>query len=139
MVLRLSLLYALLDGAREIDEDHVEAAYALWRYSRQTAERIWGTAIGDPLADKLMDALRRSRRLTGDQQLQVFSRHIKAEDLERVRRLLVENGHARIETEDTGGRPAQVLVLCEESEGSEETPDLRSHNSLSSHPDSPRR
>lgn len=132
MVLRLSLLYAVLDGSRVVDVPHIDAAYALWRYCRTTAERIWGKAIGDPAADKLLDALRKARRLTGDEQHGALGRHAKGEELTRARRLLVTNGLAVEETESTGGRPAQVLVLCEKSERSEES-HLLSHNSLYSH------
>ena len=30
--LRLALIYALLDGAREIDHVHIQAALAMWTY-----------------------------------------------------------------------------------------------------------
>jgi len=75
---RLSLLYALLDGASAVDTIHVDAAYALWRFSRSSAERIWGEATGDPLADRLLAALNNAGRLTGDEQHQALGRHAKA-------------------------------------------------------------
>ncbi|MEO5841372.1 MAG: DUF3987 domain-containing protein [Acidimicrobiales bacterium] len=45
-MLRLSLLYALVDGAKAIGIEHVEAGWALWRYCRGSAERIFGDRTG---------------------------------------------------------------------------------------------
>jgi hypothetical protein len=41
-VLRLSLLYTLLDGLQQIQEVHVNAAYALWRYCEASAVKLFG-------------------------------------------------------------------------------------------------
>jgi hypothetical protein len=43
-VLRVSVAYALLDGAHQIDLPHIEAAWAVWRYCRKSAELIFGDA-----------------------------------------------------------------------------------------------
>lgn len=40
-VIRLSLLYALADGATEIDWPHIKAAMALWQFSAWSARRIF--------------------------------------------------------------------------------------------------
>jgi hypothetical protein len=55
--LRLSLIYALLDGASEIRVDHVEAALAVWNYCEASIEYIFGGASGDLDADKILAAL----------------------------------------------------------------------------------
>jgi hypothetical protein len=56
--LRLALVYAVTDGANEIDGAHLEAALALWRYSETSAKLIFGDTTGDPLADEILRALR---------------------------------------------------------------------------------
>jgi hypothetical protein len=43
-VMRLSLLYALLDGKNVIGEDHLTAALALWDYCARSARFIFGDA-----------------------------------------------------------------------------------------------
>ncbi len=132
MTARLSLLYALLDGSDAIDVPHVEAAYAVWRYARQTAQRVWGGALGDVHADRLEAALvKNGGRLTGDEQYKVLGTHVKAPELARVRDLLVSSGRARVEREKSNGRPREVLVLCEKSEKGEKS-GLPSLDSLSS-------
>ncbi len=60
MALRLSLLYALLDGSRAIDVEHAEAAWALWRYARDSAAYVFGDATGNGVADRLRTALHRA-------------------------------------------------------------------------------
>jgi hypothetical protein len=56
-VLRLSLLYALLDQADSIRLEHLRAALAFWDYCERSAKHIFGAATGDPKADKILGAL----------------------------------------------------------------------------------
>ncbi len=56
--LRLSVTYALLDGSKTIEVPHLEAAFAVWRFSEASAAWIFGDAVGDPIADKLLEAIR---------------------------------------------------------------------------------
>ncbi|HEX2043279.1 MAG TPA: hypothetical protein VHF24_11650, partial [Acidimicrobiales bacterium] len=108
--LRLSLLYALIDGSPVIDEEHVEAAWALWSYCRASAEFIFGDATGDDVADRLLAELRRvaPEGLDGTQQRDLFARHLSAARLERARERLHQAGLAETVTIPTGGRPRAV-------------------------------
>jgi hypothetical protein len=54
---RAAMLYALGDGAAEVDVTHLQAAYALVSYARATAAFVLGTGTGDPRLDKLIVAL----------------------------------------------------------------------------------
>jgi hypothetical protein len=56
-VLRLSLLYALLDSAREIRSEHLQAALAFWDYCERSIEHIFGGATGDLEGEKILSAL----------------------------------------------------------------------------------
>jgi hypothetical protein len=56
-VLRLSLLYALLDGVPEIRVPHLRAALAFWAYCENCIEHLFGGSTGDPEADKILRAL----------------------------------------------------------------------------------
>lgn len=44
-VLRLSLIYALLDRSRAISENHINCALAVWNYCKESAEYIFGRSI----------------------------------------------------------------------------------------------
>ena len=56
--LRLALIYALLDGADEIDRVHIEAGLAVWDYCKASARFIFGDLTGDTTADAILRALR---------------------------------------------------------------------------------
>ena len=60
-VIRLSLVYALLDGKDVIDTAHLKAAMAVWAYCDELATQIFGDSIGDPVADDILVALRRNQ------------------------------------------------------------------------------
>ena len=55
--LRLALVYALIDSSHFIEEEHLRAALALWRYAEQSARFVFGDTTGDPVADRIEDAL----------------------------------------------------------------------------------
>jgi hypothetical protein len=55
--LRLSVLFALLDGAKFVDVPHLRAALALWGYSEASIKEIFGPSLGDVHAQKILDAL----------------------------------------------------------------------------------
>ncbi len=105
--LRLSVAYAIAAGSPVVDLEHLEAAHALWRYCRASAEYIFGNSIGDEVADRLLNALRAAgpEGLTGSEQSAVFGRHVSASQLEAARDLLGRKRLAVTVTEDTGGRP----------------------------------
>ena len=57
-VLRLSVLYAVLDRAAAIQPDHLRAALAIWDYSEASARRIFGERLGLCMADVILANLR---------------------------------------------------------------------------------
>jgi hypothetical protein len=57
-VLRLSSLYAAFDCSTTVRVDHLRAALALWDYCFASARYILGDATGNPIADRIREALR---------------------------------------------------------------------------------
>jgi hypothetical protein len=53
-VVRLSLIYCLLDCANEIGKEHLKAALAVWDYCAASVRYIWGDTLGDPTADEML-------------------------------------------------------------------------------------
>lgn len=107
-VLRLSLVYALLDRSPMICREHLEAALALWRYCDDSARFIFGEALGDPLADELLRVLRASPEgLTRTELHHRFGRHRQGADLSRALGMLQERALAQRERVETGGRTAE--------------------------------
>ncbi len=57
-VIRLAVTYAMLDGTDVIGMPHLRAALAVWDYAEASARYVFGDAAGDPLADRILGALR---------------------------------------------------------------------------------
>ncbi|MGI8752100.1 MAG: DUF3987 domain-containing protein [Acidimicrobiales bacterium] len=145
--LRLSLIYALLDGAEAIDVEHVNAAYALWTYCRASAGYIFGDRLGDEVAEKLLAAISEhgAEGLDGTGQRDALGRHQTGRRLEVARDLLERRGLIVTTSEATEGRPrlvsrpcpGQPPGTCDQSDRSDRRslPDpLSSPRSLRSHP-----
>jgi hypothetical protein len=111
---RLALAYALLDGRGEIGVDHLQAALALWEYADASVQHVWGDALGDPVADEIMRALRQAgpAGLTRTELSNLFARNRDAAEIGRALAMLAAAGKARRITRDTGGtgRPAELWV-----------------------------
>lgn len=107
-VTRLSLLYALLDCSARVREEHLMAALALWQYAHESARFIFGEALGDPVADTILKALRIAPNgLTRTEINALFKGHKDAGQLRCALDLLVAAGYARVEVEVTEGRSAE--------------------------------
>ncbi len=90
-VLRLSLLYALSDPDEAelvhpaIRVPHLMAALALWDYCKASVLRVFGDAIGDPVADRLLRRLKIGPQ-SGNDLYDTMGRH--AGDRERKEKAL---------------------------------------------------
>lgn len=127
-VLRIALIYALLDSSSVIRRTHLEAGLEVWRYAERSAEFIFGDALGDPVADELLAVLRRAgtKGMSRAEISDFFGRNRNARELGRVLALLDQQGLARAEREETGGRPAErwfATRLNERNEENEERSD----------------
>jgi hypothetical protein len=109
-VVRLALIYALLDGSAQIDVPHLRAALACWEYCESSAAYIFGDMLGDPVADEILLALRQagSAGMTRTAIRDLFGRHRSADRIGIALAMLMTKGRARFESRTTGGRPVEV-------------------------------
>lgn len=114
-IVRLSLVYALIDGANQIELAHLNGAIAVWRYAEESAEHIFGSALGDPVADALLRAIRSAGAagLNRTSLSAVFGGHKPSAALTRALGLLCERGLIRVEKRETGGRPTETWFALE--------------------------
>jgi len=108
-VMRLALIYALLDGSAAIGRPHLKAALALWDYAEASARHIFGEALGDPVADTILGALKADGGggLTRTEIHGLFSRNVPASRIGRALAALAAADLARVRRDvETGGRPA---------------------------------
>ena len=106
-VLRLSMIYALLDAQAVVGVRHLRAAKALWDYAADSARHIFGSSTGDSLADRVLKIISAgpvAKREIYDK----LHRHVKADDLNRVLEQLRSGKLIVQHTTNTGGRPAEV-------------------------------
>lgn len=110
-VVRLALLYALLDAATCIRRVHLEAALGVWEYAFRSAAHVFGNSVGDRLADKILllveaspKGLTRTELRQGLADNKITARHIDIAVSLLVRWRLVE-----VVKEGTTGRAATRL------------------------------
>jgi Protein of unknown function (DUF3987) len=108
--IRLALIYALLDGADQIGLPHLEAALAVWEYCEASAAHIFGRAVGDPVADEILRALKQAGAagMTRTAIRDLFGRNKSCDRIGAALQLLLTTGRARSETRTTGGRPVEA-------------------------------
>jgi hypothetical protein len=112
-VLRLALLYALIDGHGAIDTAHIRAGLAVVKYAIDTARDVFGGLTGITDLDKLTAALRTAgpAGLTREQVSALFGRNRSADKLDALVDALVEKGAAHSHTtQPDKGRPTTTLT-----------------------------
>jgi hypothetical protein len=111
-VIRLALVYALLDAQNKIDAAHLKAAIAVWDYCDTSAAYIFGDSLGDPVADEILRGLRHAglAGMTRTAIRDLFGRNRSGDRIGVALAALMTNGRARMETRMTGGRPAEIWL-----------------------------
>jgi Protein of unknown function (DUF3987) len=112
-VLRLSMLYALLEQSTIIMESHLKSALALWEYCERSALYIFKDATGNAIADTIYRTLKQNGRLTRTQIFDLFGRNESRGRIDSALGLLLEWGKARVYYEASGGRPTEIWVAVQ--------------------------
>jgi len=109
--LRIALIHALLDRREQIDAEHMLAAIALWDYCEDSARHVFGSSLGDSVADEILRALRSSpgKAMTRTEVSRLFSGNKSAKRIDEALGLLFGKGLAASSSKPgDGGRPAEV-------------------------------
>ncbi len=112
-VLRLSSLYALLAESPVICPEHLAAALAFWNYCEHSARFVFGDAVGNPVADRILKALRANGSMTQDGIVNLWGRNVPAVAITAALETLVCAGlvTSTLRPPDGGrGRPATVWM-----------------------------
>lgn len=113
-VLRLSMIYAVLDRSEEISVDHLKAALAVWQYAEDSARYLFGESLGNPVADAILKALQNAGNegLTRSEIRDLFDRNQSSGRIAGALSELLRNGLVRNMKDDREGRgrPAERWV-----------------------------
>ena len=112
-VLRLALLYAVLDEADEIEPEHLAAGLAIVKYATDSARTVFGDLTGGGDEAKLADALKNAgdQGLTRAQVSKVFSGNRDATALDALLKRLDEDGYLTTHKHiPDKGRPTTTFI-----------------------------
>jgi hypothetical protein len=112
-VLRLSMIYALLDASSSISVSHLESALAVWRYCEGSAKFIFAGREVNPYAQKIMDLLENVPEMSTKDIYDAFSRNITKKQMEEAILELVSQKKIEMETikQEGQGRP-RTMFRC---------------------------
>ncbi len=108
--LRLALAYALLDGKDVINQPHLQAALAMWKYAEASALYIFGDKTADPLEAKIMEALKNGP-LTATELSALLCRNVPKERLQPLLQQMEARQVITVRKEKGCGRPRQIIAL----------------------------
>ncbi|MGH9008982.1 MAG: DUF3987 domain-containing protein [Acidimicrobiia bacterium] len=107
-VVRLALIYALLDRKARINPTHLQAALAVWDYTARSTLHVFGDNLGDPIADEIRRALtEHPDGLTRTELRDLFSRNRTRAEISRALDLLGSAGLAQPHVTRDRGRPVE--------------------------------
>ena len=111
-VLRLSAVYAVLDRSVMIRAKHLLAALAVWDYCFASARFIFGDATGDPVADRIREALEAAgvEGLTRTQIRDLLRRHATTDRVTLALSQLTALGIAMCRPVSTAGRSIELWI-----------------------------
>src|SRR5262249_43455878 len=95
-VIRIALIYALLDNTERIDLPHLRAALAIWGLCEDSTAQTGGTRPADDVADAILVALK-AAGLAGmgrTEMSNLFSRHVPSARITMVLQNLQNAGKA---------------------------------------------
>ena len=108
-VIRLALLYALLDSSSQISVEHLQAGLAIWEYADASARYIFGDATGDPVKDRILASLKENPGgMSRTEISRLFKGHQKSDRIARVLDELRSLGRIQPKSIETEGRSKEV-------------------------------
>jgi hypothetical protein len=108
-VLRLSLIYALLDEADKIQAEHLRAALAVWDYCLRSARFLFGGRLGHRTAERIYaELLEAENGLSRTVIRELLGHKIAADEINTGLQMLSDNGLAWCQSIETTGRPREV-------------------------------
>ena len=100
-VLRLSMIYALMDRSETIDLPHLKAALALWEYSERSVKMIFEDMTGDENVDLVVKCGKAFRSINRWQLWKLIGRNNNKNELDRIGSVIAARKLAVIDPQQT--------------------------------------
>jgi hypothetical protein len=111
-VLRLSGIYAALDGSATITLRHLNAAMAVWDYIDASCKYVFESGSGDEVADRVLAFMETiPGGVTKGTLFKLFGNHVSATRLQASLEELQAQELVYVEKQETGGRPTEIWKL----------------------------
>jgi hypothetical protein len=110
-LLRLAMIYAILDCRVCINENHLKAALAVWDYAKQTVRRIFGNMKGSSVAEKIYDFILISGEVSTREIYDHLSRNVSSKEIYTAILKLEIQGLVQTFTEKSGSKKIQKVKL----------------------------
>lgn len=119
LILRIALIYAVLDRCKQIDVPHLEAAKAFWDYCDATCAHLFGDPKKDDELAKVMEALKKNPAgLTkGEICRKAFHGKMRAAKLDELLAQAQGTGQVVRGIRQTGGGPKAIWVYRKPEKG----------------------
>ena len=104
--IRLALVYALLDSAPQITQEHLEAAQAVWTFCDDSARYVFGDLVGEAFTDEVLRVLRSAgtNGMSRFELYQVFMGHRSKDNIGKALiRLLLAGKVRRVQRQASRG------------------------------------
>lgn len=114
LTMRLAMVYALMDASSSIQDDHLQAALALWDYCQKSAEYVFEGWEADGTCQRILDALAGGPVYLADV-YRLFSNHATKRHVRNALSELVASGKIAVEDEATAGRHRKKITLAKKA------------------------
>jgi hypothetical protein len=113
-VLRLSALFAALDRSEIIQVPHLEAAFEVWTYCYESAGRLFGVSTGNPIADRMREAIEAAQDGFSRKQISnLFHGHVDSARIDEALYQLTSLGAITGHIRETAGRSTTYYLPAE--------------------------
>jgi len=114
-VIRLALLYALLDSSSVIRMAHLDAALSVWQYCSDSVSYLFGDVLGNEVANRILKILRAASNGVTQTEINrsAFQSNKPAAEMAQALQMLEESRLVRSEMVETAGRPATIWFALE--------------------------
>ena len=129
---RLAMIYALLDGQDRVNASHLEAALTFWSYCQASALFIFGEHEVDPVAEKIIAALKEGPKSTTEL-YQALGNNLTSDRMKTALEELTRDGRVRLDKVPTATKPKNLFRLNDEYELFEVSPSPEGDNPYSSY------